>query len=540
MSRKIIANSKLDNDILVDRRLVQLTGVVDGVNQYNILSSLEMLNEYFALWYPDVDLDKMFPLPKSGIPTDAEFETPLPSDGGMSLSANWEQAKIAYMVSQVAVALNGSQGRFRTKSPDLCTIEANDDKCAMEAWIKSAGARSIHTARAYRKEAERFQWWAQIEAVKPLSGLTVEDVGIYENFLADPVSRHTGKAWYDDSMNDSNTGKRLGGKYATRTSQDWYPFDGPLKPEAANFTMTVLKSMYRFWVDVGYIERSPLALRKSSASKQSDEHQTDRALSQGTWQFVHHYIESLDDRIPLNTTPRKRLELLRSANQRLMIFRALYLLGVRISELATIKMSDFVIRPISDGTDAYWVSIQGRGNRTRTIPATRELIEVSTAYRHTLNTFPVVRRGARRDKYGETNLLPLRPSKDDNSTLILSSSGTAAVSSSRLAGIVKETLAEVLDLYRRMEKEGNPPVGVNPDQLEKASAHWMRHTSAIHQSLDGMSLQHLKKILGHVKLESTLIYSNNNDSDDALVKKREDWISESLFFRTDDEQPNDD
>lgn len=425
------------------------------------------------------------------------------------------------MLQEIMIALSGTHGRYRNPDRQLAMIDANDDQQAIESWLDVAGARSVQTARVYRKEAERFLAWAWVERGKALTSLTVDDVRAYESFLSNPVSIHQGIEWYDPAAYNAETGRVVRGRKAARGTPGWRPFDGPLSPRSIDLTIQALKSMYTYWQDVGYCVANPARVLRRSPTY-SDDAAVDRALSRATWQFLYSYIDGLADEIPAEAPPRRRLALLRQANQKFMVFTALYLLGVRISELAAIRMCDFALRTAADGVETYWLRILGKGGRLRTIPVPNELIDVIAGYRRTINTFPTARSGKGAAQI--TGMLPILPSPNDTTHLILSTSGTADIGTSRIADVVKETLKGALERYRHLADVGRAPPNVNPGQLEKASTHWMRHTSATHQTLQGMSLLYVKNYLGHASYDTTLIYSHTD---------RDAWAAEQRKVTTD-------
>jgi hypothetical protein len=71
---------------------------------------------------------------------------------------------------RVPPELDGSQGLNRAPVP-AHQAELATDLDAVNAWIAIRGERSAHTARAYRREAERLLLWAIIVRRKPLSSL---------------------------------------------------------------------------------------------------------------------------------------------------------------------------------------------------------------------------------------------------------------------------------------------------------------------------------------------------------------------------------
>ena len=408
----------------------------------------------------------------------------------------------------VQTALNGSQGVFRNPNKQMALVSADNDYAAIQSWIEAVGKRSESTKRAYEKEATRILAWSIIELGKPLSSVNVEDMNNYEVFLKDPVSRHPGMSWVSEARLNPITNRRARGR-CDRANPDWRPYDGPLDQASIEYAMQVLKGMFSYWTDVGYTVVNPLKVRRKTYQPSKDA-AIERVLSPGTWKFLYEYLDQDESHIPDDATPKLRLSLLRQANQRFMIFTALYLLGTRISELAALKMSDFSRRYLANGDEQYWVKINGKGNKIRTIPVPMDLMDVIARYRRSINTFPVTRRGVHKQTYGEFVPLKILPTPEDDSALILSASGAKAISASRLAMIVKESLEDARKFYEGQCEANKSPHNVAPEQLAKASAHWLRHTSATHQSLKGVSLRYIKDYLGHASYDTTIIYNHTD------------------------------
>jgi hypothetical protein len=82
--------------------------------------------------------------------------------------------------------LSGRQGTNRAAGHRQ--ISADTDRQAVLAWLARC-ADSPNTLANSRREAERLLLWALIEAGKPLSSLTHEDLLRYQRFLADQFGK---------------------------------------------------------------------------------------------------------------------------------------------------------------------------------------------------------------------------------------------------------------------------------------------------------------------------------------------------------------
>jgi len=56
-----------------------------------------------------------------------------------------------------------------------------------------------------------------------------------------------------------------------------------------------------------------------------------------------------------------------------------------------------------------------------------------------------------------------------------------------------------------------PEFADRADELERASAHWLRHTAGSHQADGGVDLRSIRDNLGHVSLNTTSLYLHEED-----------------------------
>jgi len=231
----------------------------------------------------------------------------------------------------VPPALDGRSGRNRLPQA-ACTLAADNDLAAVKAWIKEKGHRGksadmrsaesvgeatgdtaplTHTQRAYLKEAERFILWAVVQRKTALSSMVLDDCHAYLQFLADP---QPADVW---------CGPRGRGKW----SPLWRPFEGPLSTTACRHAATVLKSLFAFLVDAGYLQHNPWASVSSvPARKGAEPAKLRRRLSQQQWRFLHERLAVLPDT---------------SANRRLQF-------GLRLIEATSLRLSDVVTLRVDD------------------------------------------------------------------------------------------------------------------------------------------------------------------------------------------------
>lgn len=356
--------------------------------------------------------------------------------------------------------LSGERGRNRAQG--LPQVAANDDRSAVLAWL-ARYKDSPATLASYRKEAERLLLWCVHQHGKALSDLTHEDFLVYESFLEDPqpVDR-----WVMQVA-----------QKAPRSSPHWRPFAKPLDRQSQRQALSILNSLFNWLVQAGYLAGNPLALRRRKSVARPAK--TSRFLPHEHWAQVRATIESLP-----TSTPRLALQ---AARYR-WLFSLLYIGGLRISEVCNNSMGDFYWRRGADGRERWWLEIRGKGEKTRVIPATDELVSELMRYRKSNDLGPLPREG----DYSPL-LLPLI-------------GGSKPMGRSAVHELVKTIFRETAARLRAL----GPDHEAAASHVEQASAHWMRHTAGTHQS-DNMDLKAVRDNLGHANIATTSIYVHTED-----------------------------
>lgn len=356
--------------------------------------------------------------------------------------------------------LSGGQGRNRAAG--LPQVAAEDDRSAVVAWLiryKDSPA----TLASYRKEAERLLLWCVYQHGKAMSDMTHEDFLAYEHFLENP---QPAERWVMQIA-----------QKAPRASPHWRPFAKPLDRQSQRQALSILNGLFNWLVQAGYLAGNPLALRRrKSIARQT---KTSRFLPQEHWAEVRATIESLP-----TSTPR----LARQAARYRWLFSLLYLGGLRISEVCDNSMGDFYWRRGADGRERWWLEVCGKGGKTRVIPATNELMSELIRYR-------------------KANDLVALPREGEDLPLLLPVIGTSRpMARSAVHELVKDIFRDAAARLRASGLEHEAAAA----HVERASAHWIRHTAGTHQS-DNMDLKAVRDNLGHANIATTSIYVHTED-----------------------------
>ena len=146
-------------------------------------------------------------------------------------------------------------------------------------------------------------------------------------------------------------------------------------------------------------------------------------------------------------------------------------------------MGDFYWRTGVDGRERWWLEVRGKGEKTRVIPATDELVSELMRYRKANNLAPLPREG-------------------DSLALLLPLIGSARpMGRSGVHELVKDIFRETAARLRALGPDHEGAAA----HVEQASAHWMRHTAGTHQS-NSMDLKAVRDNLGHSNIATTSIY----------------------------------
>ncbi|WP_374193492.1 tyrosine-type recombinase/integrase [Trinickia mobilis] len=373
--------------------------------------------------------------------------------------------------------LDGRDGINRG-SIEHSQLSARNDLDAVRAWLSNF-ADTKTTFDNYRKEAERLLLWAVVQLGKPLSSLTHEDLLLFKGFLVDP--QPVGR-WVSAN----------GGKYP-RGDARWRPFNGPLSPASQRQALIILNAMFTWLVNAGYLRGNPMALLRQRAKRSAP--RVTRYLSVSLWDEVKEFVQQLPQETEAQRAYYARCRWLTTL---------FYLQGMRISEVAGGQMGNFFRRLGADGQDQWWLETLGKGDKERIVPASPELIQELRRYR-------------------TANGLSALPTRAEETPLILPFKGKArCLSRSAIHDAIKGVFGSAAAWLRNK----GPEFADRADELERASAHWLRHTAGSHQADGGVDLRTIRDNLGHVSLNTTSLYLHTEDDErhrETVARHRMNW-----------------
>ncbi len=352
--------------------------------------------------------------------------------------------------------LDGHDGRNRANA--FCFIQARNDLEAIRAYLEKF-RNQPNTQRAYQRELERLLLWCVIERKTPLSSMLVHDCEAYKDFLEAPSPTFCGPR-----------DKRL--------SPRWKPFAGPLSPSSQHQAVQIIRGAFAWLQDVRYLGGNPwTAVSDPRLEKQISPLKLERALPSTLWEKTC---------AALNAHCEKEDEV------QARIGRAAILIlgdsGLRISELAgalTTKLRQ------SQDADVLLLDVLGKGLKWRTTPISPRAHAALQAHWADLSEQPLhLLSPARR---------PQTPSSEAKTA----------------TGYAPRALARVIE--KTLHQISNDPE-FNPDEMIKlraTSAHAFRHTFGMH-AVRTMKLNSVREILGHESIDTTSIYSREEERELSL------------------------
>lgn len=366
---------------------------------------------------------------------------------------------------EVTQGLDGRHGRLRAPR-ELNQLQADTDRDAINTWLARYPEGSP-TFVAYRKEAERLLLWATLRQGKAMSDLGVEDFQAYERFLLDPQPASEWIAGYDEFGRAPKNPLKL-----PRSSPDWRPFAGALSPASQRYALQVLRILFTWLRDAGYLSSNPLALLRSPRKQQAV--RVERYLPEPHWQAVLSAIKGM------RTQTNEEVSVAARARWACVL---LYGTGMRIAELAAATMGS--ISPVlgADGRTRWRLKIVGKGGKEREIPFTGDLMSELARYRKAIG-------------------LEEMPPAGDTTPLIRPTRGPVRPMSRRaLHSALKQTFETAAAAVRARGPEFEDAAR----HIEAASAHWLRHSAGTVWA-NAIGLKAAQANLGHSQLNTTGIY----------------------------------
>ncbi|REG49095.1 site-specific recombinase XerD [Paraburkholderia sp. BL6669N2] len=363
----------------------------------------------------------------------------------------WERLK-------PAPELDGSHGRFRAPRRG-CLLNARNDYEAAHAWL--ALHEAPHTARAYRREAERLMLWAIVERRQALSSLTTDDAIAYRAFLRHPTPR-----------------ARWAGPPRPRNSVEWRPFADGLSAHSTAYALAVLNALFRWLVEQRYLLGNPFAGLTVRGGQRATPFDTARALTDSEWQAARNLADGLEWSYGWQPPAAQRLR---------FVLDFTYGTGLRAHELVSATLGD--IRP--DARGVLWLHVTGKGAQPDAVALPPLALDALDGY--------LLQRG-----------LPVTRRRWHPSTPLLASlepagHGRRAITPARLRQVTDAFFALVASRLAGDDVEQSA-------RIDRASPHWLRHTHASHALANGVELVAVRDNLRHASIATTSTYLHGDNA----------------------------
>jgi site-specific recombinase XerC len=337
---------------------------------------------------------------------------------------------------------------------------------------------STATFNSYRREIERLLQWAwRVENMSVLM-LKREHIEDYIQFCLNPP-----KVW----IGTKNVARFISENGQRVINADWRPFvvnvsktenKKGVEPNASHYLpsqssikaiFTALSSFYDYLLQETLINANPVSLirQKSKYVRKEQMKPIVRRISNLQWDYV---LETAELMAQDNPEEHERI---------LFIMSCLFSMYLRISELVADErsaptMGDF--RKDLDGN--WWFYVTGKGNKTRTITVSDEMLNALRRYRQHLTLSPL-------------------PTPDDRMPLISKVKGTGPITSTRhIRTLVQNCFDQA---FERMKHDG---LEDDAHDLKAATVHWLRHTG-ISEDVKIRPREHVRDDAGHASMATT-------------------------------------
>lgn len=344
---------------------------------------------------------------------------------------------------------------------------------------------SSATFNVYRREVERLLQWSWFVVGKSILELKREDIEAYINFCVSPPETWIG----------TKNVARFKNKDGLRVcNEHWRPFVAALskaetskgkKADIKHFNLSqasiqaifsVLSSFYNFLIQENATEINPVMMirQKSKFLVKRQQKAPVRRISNLQWDYVVETVEVMASEEP-DTHERT-----------LFMLKCLLGMYLRISELVADERAIPVMGDFRKDSDKnWWFHVLGKGNKSREITVSDEMLNALRRYRGYLGLSPLPMAGER------TPLIP---------KLI----GKGPVTSTRQ---IRALLQLCFDkTYQNMKDQG---LGEDAEELKVATVHWLRHT-AISEDVKIRPREHVRDDAGHGSMQTTDRYIDSD------------------------------
>lgn len=363
---------------------------------------------------------------------------------------------------QLTQVLSTTPGYNVNNEPNM--LKANNDAQAMQSFLVGYQGSSL-TYQCYMKELERLVLWCTYIQKVSISDLSHSDLNAYQQFLADPQPR---SLWCGN--------KRAKCLKNGEINPDWRAFSSPLSPVSIKKTMSILECFFNYLVQTQYLKGNPLSVNKRR-KKRTHTQTIERWLEKTE---INAVLDALSDYQAENPTDSF------SAIRAKYIVHTLFYTGLRLSELCEHTMGHFKL------IDNQWyLKVVGKGEKPRNIVIIDEYLDALMAFRKAIDCPSAL--PAFEDP------MPLIPANDLKTPILNRRidqilNWTFELGAKRFLSLAEKEPDLALEYQHRASK------------LQKASAHWLRHSYGTYLVKSGCPIEKVKTLMGHADITTTMIY----------------------------------
>lgn len=322
----------------------------------------------------------------------------------------------------------------------------NEFKLCLD-FLKSY-SRSADTFTAYRREIERLLLWAWLICKKPLKEISRHEINDYLQFVNAPPLSWIAIKNADRFVADSK-GQR-------KSNLEWRPFvlrtskinrlQGKL-PDKSTYQLAnksiaalfaTLSSLFTFLQRANYLDVNPISLvrQKKMYPQPQQTQKIIRKLSKSQWLNILETAKNMAHQEPRH-------------QRTSFLISAFYLLGLRISELATpgyvATMGNFT----QDKEGLWWYTTVNKKNKIRYIAVPDELLDALKRYRNSLGFTPL-------------------PDSNEDTPLLPKIKGKHGLGSRQIRNVVQTVFNNAVNELLREGKK------TDAEDLAIATVHWLR------------------------------------------------------------------
>lgn len=337
---------------------------------------------------------------------------------------------------------------------------------------------SSATFNVYRREVERLLQWSWLIESRSIMNLRREDIESYILFCMEPPNHWIGTK--NVARFKSKAGLR-------KFNKEWKPFVSSVSKSESklgmsasikNFTLSqtsiksifsVLSSFYNFLIQENICQANPVMMirQKSKFIVKNSQKAPVRRISNLQWDYIVETVELMAADNP------------QTHERTFFVLNCLFSMYLRISELVADErslptMGDFR----KDNDNNWWLHVIGKGNKSRIITVSDQMLERLKRYRLHLG-------------------LSQLPSIGDRIPLVPKLIGNGPVTSTRQ---IRSLLQKCFDnAYERMKHHG---LSEDAEDLKVATVHWLRHTG-ISEDVKLRPREHVRDDAGHASMQTT-------------------------------------